>query len=128
MFLVTRIVNGLVALIALLMILMLLPALAAPVTKIMIAAFGFIVFLYVLDLLFRRKNMKGDMRFAAVWTLLFTYATYRSLLVLVALTPEEIDGNDPLLVYGTFIVVYVIPCIFNSMYFGHLFFKKMKAT
>lgn len=127
MFVATRIVNGLATLLALFMAFLLLPALPSPTAMMMIAVFGSVALLYVLDLLFRTRNMKGDKVFAAVWTLLFTYAVYRGLLVLTAGIPEEMVGDQTTL-YGTFITVYVMPCVLNSTYLLRLFFKKDSAA
>lgn len=123
MFVATRIVNGLVAVLALFMAFLLLPALPSPTAMMMIIVFGSVVLLYVFDLLTRRKDTKADTVFAALWTLIFTYSVYRSLLVLTAGIPEEMAG-DPTTLYGTFITVYVMPCILNSMYLGRLLFRK----
>lgn len=123
MFLATRIVNGLVALLSLFMVLLLLPALELPTAMGMIIVFGSVALLYLLDLIFRRKNTKGDVGFAVVWTLFFTYAVYRGLLVLATNMPEK-TAEDPIYLYGTFITVYVVPCILNSIYLGRLIFQK----
>lgn len=123
MFVATRIVNGLVAMLALFMAFLLLPALPSATAMLMIVVFGFVALLYVFDLLLRRKNTKVDTVFATLWTLIFLYAVYRSVLVLTAGIPEEMAGDTTTL-YGTLITVYVMPFVLNGIYLLRLFSQK----
>ncbi len=108
MFVVTRIVNGL-ALSALFASALLVEGLELIIVLSTVSA----LYLYFFDLIFRKKNTKGDLYFAAVWTLLFGYCTFEACISLLNIH-ETI--SDPSYIYVTFILIYLAPFLLNGMY------------
>jgi hypothetical protein len=121
MFVTTRIANGIVALLALLISIMLLfgGGLAMRMVSIQLAL---VPLFFSGDLIWRKKNSSGDMIFAVLWTVFFSYALFIcGRMLLMDNPPQELGGN---FFNITAVVMYGIPFFLNSIYLVRLLKQK----